>query len=374
MNLSRYSSYSDRTYRRQYDQSFDFVAFNALTIAAAVPEHREQILAIDASFANKSGKSTWGLDWFYNGSAGQSEKGLEISLIVVVDVLAHQAYPLSVSQTAARTAEEQSQRKQKKGKTAAVSGRVQGYINQLQATKPSLPSGIKYLAADSFYSKKSFVDSVCALELDLISKLRIDADLRYLHDGPQKARGARRKYGDKVVFSDLSRLELVEEIEPGIALYTQTVWHVSLKRKIRLACLVNLEDSTVVVLFSTDLDLDPKKIHSYYKSRFQIEFVFRDAKQFTGLCDCQSRQPARLNFHFNASLSALNLAKLQMYQPSKDEESTVMPVSLSMNNYHRQAQNRYFMEVFISMLDLDQTSIKSHPNYEKCLQLGSLSF
>jgi hypothetical protein len=102
--------------------------------------------------------------------------------------------------------------------------------------------------------------------------------------------------------------------------------------------------------------------------------VFRDAKQFTGLCDCQSRQPARLNFHFNASLSALNLAKLQMYQPSKDRESTVMPVSLSMNNYHRQAQNRYFMEVFISMLDLDQTSIKSHPNYEKCLQLGSLSF
>jgi hypothetical protein len=343
----------------------------SLTIAAAVPEQREQILAIDASFVNKSGKSTWGLDWFYNGSAGQSEKGLEISLIVVVDVLAHQAYSLSVSQTAARTAEEQSQRQQKKGKTAAVSGRVQGYINQLQATKPSLPGGIKYLAADSFYSKKSFLDSVCALELDLISKLRIDADLRYLHDGPQKARGARRKYGDKVVFRDLSRLELVEEIEPG---YTQTVWHVSLKRKIRLACLVNLEDSKIVVLFSTDLNLDPKKIHSYYKSRFQIEFVFRDAKQFTGLCDCQSRQPARLNFHFNASLSALNLAKLQMYQPSKDEESTVMPVSLSMNNYHRQAQNCYFMEVFISMLDLDQTSIKSHPNYEKCLQLGSLSF
>ena len=27
-----------------------------------------------------------------------------------------------------------------------------------------------------------------------------------------------------------------------------------------------------------------------YKARFQIEFVFRDAKQYTGLMDCQSRK------------------------------------------------------------------------------------
>ena len=40
-------------------------------------------------------------------------------------------------------------------------------------------------------------------------------------------------------------------------------------------------------------------------------FVFRDAKQYTGLCDCQATYEAKLNFHFNASLAALNLLRLE---------------------------------------------------------------
>jgi len=40
------------------------------------------------------------------------------------------------------------------------------------------------------------------------------------------------------------------------------------------------------VLFSTDTQLDALSIYQYYQARFQIEFLFRHAKQFTGLCDC----------------------------------------------------------------------------------------
>jgi hypothetical protein len=76
----------------------------------------------------------------------------------------------------------------------------------------------------------------------------------------------------------------------------------------------------MAVLFSPDTELSPDKILLYYKLRFQIEFIFRDAKQFTGLCDCQSRKQARLDFHFNASLAALNLAKLDM-KPSQEKVS-----------------------------------------------------
>jgi hypothetical protein len=374
VNMSRYSSCCDRTYRRQYDQPFDFTAFNAATIAMAIPEHREQILAIDASFINKSGKCTWGLDWFYNGCQGKAEKGLEISAIVVVDVVASQGYTLSVTQTTARPQVATRPKQPTQGEVASTSERVKGYISQLQAAKPHLPSSIQYLAADSFYSKKSFVDSVCALNLHLISKLRKDANLRYLYTGKQKARGAHRKYGEKVLMGALSQMELVGEVEPGVTLYTQVVWHVSLKRCIRLAYLVNANLSVSIALFSTDLKIDPRKIYSYYKARFQIEFVFRDAKQFTGLGDCQSRQKARLSFHFNASLSALNLAKVEMSKSLVEEGASVRPISLSMNNYHRRAHNQYLMEIFISMLGLDQTLIKSHPNYEKCLQHGSMSF
>jgi hypothetical protein len=45
----------------------------------------------------------------------------------------------------------------------------------------------------------------------------------------------------------------------------------------------------------------------YYKARFQIEFLFRDAKQFTGLNDHQVRDQKKLDFHLNLSLTALNL-------------------------------------------------------------------
>ncbi|RIZ71087.1 MAG: hypothetical protein D0528_00300 [Methylococcales bacterium] len=60
-----------------------------------------------------------------------------------------------------------------------------------------------------------------------------------------------------------------------------------------------------------DIYLDHLDILRYYKARFQIEFVFHNAKQYTGLCDCQATSEAKLNFHFNASLAALNLLRLE---------------------------------------------------------------
>jgi hypothetical protein len=47
-----------------------------------------------------------------------------------------------------------------------------------------------------------------------------------------------------------------------------------------------------------------------YKSRFQIEFLYRDTKQFKGLNDCEARSENKLKFHFNASLTTINLAKI----------------------------------------------------------------
>ena len=94
-NLSRYSELSERTYRRQFAKEFDFSAFNeALVEEAVVPEHR-LLGVMDASFVPKSGKATFGLDSFWNGSASRAEPGLEVSLIGVVDVEAQQGYALS---------------------------------------------------------------------------------------------------------------------------------------------------------------------------------------------------------------------------------------------------------------------------------------
>ena len=51
------------------------------------------------------------------------------------------------------------------------------------------------------------------------------------------------------------------------------------------------------------------QILKYYKTRLQKGFNFRNAKKFIGLANCQARSKARLDFHFNASLSSVNIGK-----------------------------------------------------------------
>ncbi|WP_333272166.1 transposase [Microcoleus sp. herbarium19] len=114
---------------------------------------------------------------------------------------------------------------------------------------------------------------------------------------------------------DLSRLNFVKYIKPGVSLYTLIVWSCCLNCQIFLACISEVQANGKIknaLLFSTDIHLPPEQIVEYYQARFQIEFIFLDDKQFTGLSDCQARHLPRLNFHFNASLIALNLAKHEL--------------------------------------------------------------
>ncbi|MEG4321058.1 MULTISPECIES: transposase [unclassified Microcoleus] len=113
----------------------------------------------------------------------------------------------------------------------------------------------------------------------------------------------------------------------------------------------------------------PSKYFPYYQARFQIEFIFRDAKQFTGLSDCQCRSSQRLDFHFNASLIALNLAK---YDPGNCHFFPT-PFVFSTCSYKRREFNRHLLYTFINKLDLDPNLILNHPNLPSVLSYGTLA-
>lgn len=362
-NLSRYSRLSERTYRRHYDEPFDFMRINQCLISAAIEPARFQVGAIDCSFVAKSGKATYGVDRFYNGKASRCEPGLEISTLAVVDVAASLAYALSVQQTPATeptTADE----------TVPLT-RTDHYLRHLQMSRAALPASVRYLAADGAYGSVKWVDGVTQLDLEAIGKLRHDANLRYLYEGPQKSRGRPRRYDGKVSFDDLSRWQALGEVKPKVSLYTTVVWSVNLKRPIRVVYLLNQhrpERSYTALLFSTDIDLDPVQLYQAYRARFQIEFIFRDAKQFTGLNDCQARDKQKLDFHFNATLTALNLAKWEAFQ----QRNPALPFVFSMASYKRRKLNQHLLERFIRNLDLDETLVKSHPNYQNLCDYGIL--
>lgn len=336
------------------------MGMNQTVIELAVTTTHFLVSAIDASFVPKSGKATYGLDYFHNGKAGRSERGLEISMIAVIDVNTSMGYTLSVQQTP--VIERQSERT-----------RVDAYLDHLQATRAALPTAVRHLVGDGFYSKRKWVDGVVDSGLAVIGKLRHDANLKYLYDGVQKKKGARRKYDGKVELADRSRWRALGKVDADldIYLYTTIVWSVSLKRQIRVVYLINCkhpERPYFALLFSTDLTLDAVQLYRAYRARFQIEFIFRDAKQFTGLTDCQARDQRKLDFHFNAALTALNLAKYEQWQRRKPGE----PFVFSAASYKRRKLNEYLLERFIHNLDLDETLIKSHPNYSSLCELGGI--
>lgn len=99
MNLSRYSNRHEKTFRRQFAKPLNFLAFSQAFIEIEIPASHPVLSLLDTSHIGKSGKKTFGLDHFYNGSESRSERGLELSLLAVVDTVTDQAYAFSAQQT-----------------------------------------------------------------------------------------------------------------------------------------------------------------------------------------------------------------------------------------------------------------------------------
>lgn len=358
-NLSRYSPYDERTFARWYARDFDFVALNKAAIRQVVPAAHEQAVVIDASFVPKSGTKTYGLDHFWNGSHGRSEKGLEISALAWLDVTANCAYALSVEQTPPT-----------RETTDPEATRIDMYLAQLTRvlSAPDL-SHLRYVITDGYYSKQKFIHGLQALGRHQIGKLRIDANLRYLYQGPKRPGPGRPKtYDGKVHWDDLSRLTKVETDDTHIVLYHQVLNHVQFRCNLHVVLVVDTRHNRRAVLFSTDVTLDALTLYRYYKARFQIEFLFRDAKQFAGLSDCQARSHAKLNFHFNASLSAVTLAKLDARQHHRN-----VTAPFSMASLKRRAFNQHLIEHISQHLAQGRSLEKSSPDYEALCNYGVIT-
>ncbi len=365
-NLSRYCDYAERTIARQFREPFAWPDFHQRVLMTALDPRSELVSAHDASFIPKSGKQTFGLGHFFNGCASRAERGLEISTLAVVDVTRRCAFTLAVAQTP--PGEEAT-------KAAPEETRVDFYKQQLRAHRHRLPPGVTYHCVDGYYAKKKYIDEVVSLDLHAITKLRSDADCVFLYTGPHpKRRGARRKYDGKVNFQALSRFEDLgtRAEEPHLHLYTAVVWHKTLRRRLRLVVLLNRKDPAkprFIVLGSTDPELNGHKLLDLYAARFQIEFLFRDSKQFTGLSDCQARAEAALDFHFNAALATLNLARTEQLL----EQTGESPQVFSMASWKQRQFNERLLDVFIEKLALEPSWVKKHPSYDELRSYGAIA-
>ena len=329
-NLARYSKYNEVTFRRNFKKFFDWLNFNSQIMSLAGVDFDTVIGVIDCSFINKAGKKTYGLDRFYSGVAGRAKRGLEISTLALIDLATHKAWTLDVVQTPAKLAK-------KEGKQDEYT-RIDFYLEQLQNNLSALQS-VLYFVADGFYAKTKVFNALCSWNKYLITKLRPDANLRYFFKGkhPEGKQGRKSTYGGKVFWKqlDLRRWQSVgyDYKYNHIKIYTQILNSPYYKRDFKVVLLINTRTNKYILLASTDTNLCARLIVHYYQLRFKIEFLFRDAKQFTGLMHSQARDEKSLHFHFNMSLAAVNLAQLQL--ANADSDSTIH----SMNSLVRRAYN-----------------------------------
>ena len=153
---------------------------------------------------------------------------------------------------------------------------------------------------------------------DLISRLHDNAKMKYMYTGPQKARGRHRKFGDRV---DLDNLRedifttdvILDEYGEGVVLHTGEVWVDCLERmcEVVIADYLDTDKKTQTrkVYFASDRSLSGIDIIDLYRTRFQIEFLYRDGKSHMGLTHCQARNAEALDFSYNMSLSSINVMR-----------------------------------------------------------------
>ena len=142
----------------------------------------------------------------------------------------------------------------------------------------------------------------------------------------------------------------------------------SLKRDILLVVERKTDEQGKTIqrlIFSTDTTMNPIEVLSYYHSRFQVEFNFRYAKQATGLNHSQASDLDKLNFHFNASLTAVNIAKVIHLQ---DKNNPGKPFSIA--DYKLLYHNAFILNRFTEAFGIKQKTLKSHHHVKELLYLG----
>jgi hypothetical protein len=354
LQMERFSKKCEQYFRINFENKFNFQDFNLTMIKERVTEC---IVAFDPSYIQKSGKKTFGLGMYWSGCANRAKWGLDICGFAAVDILNNTAFHLNAIQTP-------------KSKDTNL---LQYYCQIIKENHQYFKDLTSYMVADSFFAKLNVVQSITDLGMHFISRLRDDAVLFYINTEPKTGKkGAPKKYAGKVKSTepDMNFFKLVSNTNE-LKVYNAIVYCKAFKRNINLSITVfykNGKEQARKLYFSTDLKMDAMKIVSYYRSRFQIEFLYRDAKQHGGLEDCQARSENKLNFHFNAALTTVNLAKIHWLDTRKSENEP-----FSMADFKTLHHNKLLLERFLSVFAINPNTAKNKQKIKELCQYGRIA-
>ena len=315
---------SYRTVQRFFHTPIDWTQVQWLFLRRFVDfQDGVYILAGDETPVGKAGKQTYGVDRFFSSVIGKPIPAVAFFSIALIDTMKRQAYSLSTEQVI-RTSEEKEQTKIRKQKRNARTkkqdkkqeekrrpGRPKGSKNKNKAELTLSPElqriqaqtktvlariqdkiRIGYFVLDGHFGNHLACQMVRQMDLHLISKMRYNAELYLEPTAEEKARRPRLKYGNRVDYAHLPeefRCSSVTEEGHRTDYYQMRCLHKDYADCLNVVVILRTDLKTQrvghIVLFSSDLSLVATTLVDYYALRFQIEFTFRDAKQYFGLED-----------------------------------------------------------------------------------------
>jgi putative transposase len=294
------------------------------------------LLAGDEVVVSKSGKQTYGVNRFFSSLVSKPINGLSFFVLSLISVSGRQSFPMGIEQVIKRDTEINSKSSITKIKSEEKRGRgrpkgsknknkaeviltselllIQKMINSLlKLIANFIP--LTYLVVDGHFGNNNALQMARQVNLHIISKLRHDSALYIPYENPDDNKRSRRQYGEKLDYRNLPEKYLCKsdtEDEMQTDIYQATLLHKEFAQSLNVVIVVktNLKTNarSHVVLFSSDLDLKYDKIIDYYKLRFQIEFNFRDAKQFWGLEDFMNLSQTAVTNAANLAFFMVNLS------------------------------------------------------------------
>lgn len=352
------------------------------------------LLAGDEVVISKAGKKTHGLDRFFSSLMSKPISGLSFFTLSLVSVKQRHSYPIQIEQviksdieksSGSPNSEIKSQEKRGRGRPKGSKNknkkevvftsellRIKKMINELFKLMANLIP-ITYLVLDGHFGNNNSLQMARQVNLHIISKLRHDTALYIPYQHPDPNHRSRRKYGDKLDWRNipgvyLRQSSIEEDIKTDI--YQSTLLHKEFAQPLNVVILVKTNIKTNarshVILFSSDLDLSYEKIIDYYKLRFQIEFNFRDAKQFWGLEDFMNRSQITVTNAANLSFFMVNLSHYLLAQFRQDNPGSGI---VDLKAYYRGF--RYVREI-LKMLPEPPDPILLSQIFAKLTSLGRI--
>ena len=351
----------------------------------------EYIAAGDEVVFGKAGKETFGIGRFFSSLQQRVIPGLSFFAFSVIEVNERQSYPIQVSQIVKPAGEKTKKDNKKPVKTAKRSrGRPKGSRNK-KDEKPNLSPellriqsilqaflavlkgvlSISYLVMDDHFGNYPSAWMVRQTDLHLVSKLRWDAALYEPFSGKYRGRGPHPKYGDQIDVHKMKKKYLKRATkDQGIRtqIYQVTLLNKEFAFPINVVIILKTNLSTKaqahVILFSTDLELSYERIMDFYTLRFQIEFNFRDAKQYWGLDDFMNVKQVAVTNAANLSFFMVNFSSilLQRFRATNPDFSI-----LDLKSHYRGC--RYVTET-IKLLPQKPDGILLAEMFEQIARLG----